>query len=210
MFNEKRKILSDLIKRKEFFLAPGVFDMLSARIADTFDFKAIYMTGYGSMASYLGVADAGLATYTDMLNRVTQIASGTSKPLIADADTGYGGLINIDQTVKGYERAGACALHIEDQSNPKKCGHTPGKKIIASEEMELRIKVAVDAKTDTNFLIIARTDSRSSEGLDNACIRAEKYYKAGADIIFIEAPANFEEVSIIAKRFSNLPGKNFS
>lgn len=205
MFNEKRKTLNDLIKRKEFFLAPGVFDMLSARIADTFNFKAIYMTGYGSMASYLGVADAGLASYTDMLNRVTQIASGTSKPLIADADTGYGGLINIAQTVKGYENAGACALHIEDQSNPKKCGHTPGKKIITSEEMELRIKVAVDAKNDSNFLIIARTDSRSSEGLDKACVRAEKYYNAGADIIFIEAPANFEEVSIIAKRFSNLP-----
>ena len=204
-YAKKRRLLAKKIRNKDFFIAPGVFDMLSARIADCMNFEALYMTGYGAVASYLGLADAGLASYRDMVNRVNQIASGTSKPLIADADTGYGGLLNIAQTVKGYESAGACALHIEDQENPKKCGHTPGKNVVSQSEMVMRIKVAVDAKMDSDFLVIARTDSRAKEGLERACIRAEAYADAGADVLFVEGLLSVEEAKIVSERLSKYP-----
>ncbi len=201
MSADKRKALADRVWARDFFVAPGVYDMISARIADRMGFAAIYMTGYGATASYLGVADAGLASYRDMVVRAGQIASGTATPLIADADTGYGGLLNVAQTVRGYEAAGVCALHIEDQADPKKCGHTPGKQIVSTHDMVMRIRVAVDAKSDPNFLVIARTDSRANEGLDSACRRAEAYAEAGADVLFIEAPTSLEEMEIIARRF---------
>ena len=118
--------LKSLLTKGEFIVAPGVFEMLSARIADRMDFQALYMTGYGISASHLGVADAGIVTYRDMVDRARTIASGISKPLIADADTGFGGLINVRETVRGYEAAGVQAIQIEDQEMPKKCGHTPG------------------------------------------------------------------------------------
>ncbi|NQV81942.1 MAG: isocitrate lyase/PEP mutase family protein [Alphaproteobacteria bacterium] len=201
MSAEKRKALAARIRAKDFFVAPGVYDMISARIADSMGFPGIYMTGYGTVASYLGLADAGLAGYRDMVTRVGHIAGGTTTPLIADADTGYGGLLNIAQTVRGYEAAGACALHIEDQADPKKCGHTPGKQIVSTHDMVMRIKVAIDAKSDPDFLVIARTDSRANEGLDSACKRAEAYAEAGADVLFIEAPTSLEEMEIIARHF---------
>ena len=205
MSAEKRKSLATKVRANDFFVAPGVYDMLSARIADRMGFSALYMTGYGAVASYLGLADAGLATYRDMVTRVGHIANGTNRPLIADADTGYGGLLNIAQTVKGYEAAGACGLHIEDQENPKKCGHTPGKNIVSIDDMVMRIRVAVDSKIDENFLVIARTDSRANEGLDRACARAEAYAAAGADVLFIEAPVSMEEIETIAQRFKGFP-----
>ncbi|MGA8394921.1 MAG: isocitrate lyase/PEP mutase family protein, partial [Pseudolabrys sp.] len=117
--------LNDVLERGEFVVAPGVFEMLSARIADRMGFRALYMTGYGISASYLGLADAGIATYTDMVSRARTIAEGIATPLIADADTGFGGLINVRHTVRGYEAAGVQAIQIEDQEMPKKCGHTP-------------------------------------------------------------------------------------
>ncbi len=200
---EKRKAFADRIRAKNFFVAPGVYDMISARIADSMGFTGIYMTGYGAVASYLGLADAGLASYRDMVTRVGHIAQGTTTPLIADADTGYGGLLNVAQTIRGYEAAGACGLHIEDQADPKKCGHTPGKQLVSTHDMVMRIKVAVDAKQDPNFMVIARTDSRANEGLDSACRRAEAYAEAGADVLFVEAPTSVEEMEIIAKRFDH-------
>jgi len=200
---EKRKAFADRIRAKNFFVAPGVYDMISARIADSMGFTGIYMTGYGAVASYLGLADAGLASYRDMVTRVGHIAQGTTTPLIADADTGYGGLLNVAQTIRGYESAGACGLHIEDQADPKKCGHTPGKQLVSTHDMVMRIKVAVDAKQDPNFMVIARTDSRANEGLDSACRRAEAYAEAGADVLFVEAPTSVEEMEIIAKRFDH-------
>ena len=115
--------------------APGVYDMISARIADRMGFPALYMTGFGVVASHLGLPDAGLATYSDMVGRVSQICTVTKTPLIADADTGYGGLLNVAHTVRGYSKAGAAALQIEDQEFPKKCGHTPGRRVIPAEEM---------------------------------------------------------------------------
>jgi 2,3-dimethylmalate lyase len=182
-------------------LAPGVFDMVSLRLADTFGFDALYMTGYGTVASHLGLPDAGLATYSDMVGRVTAMARMAQKPLIADADTGYGGLLNMRHTIQGYEAAGAAAIQLEDQEFPKKCGHTPGRRVIPIEDMVRKIQVAVDSRTDPNFLIIARTDARTTLGLDEALRRGEAYARAGADILFIESPESEEEMRRIGKAF---------
>jgi 2-methylisocitrate lyase-like PEP mutase family enzyme len=185
--------LKEFLNAGEFISAPGVFDMFSARIAARMDFKALYMTGYGISGSYLGVADAGLVTYTDMVGRARQIAEGTAKPLIADADTGFGGLINVRNTVRGYEAAGVQAIQIEDQEMPKKCGHTPGRRVIALADMLKKIEVAVEARRSDDTLIIARTDARTSLGLDEAIARGKAFAKAGADIVFVEAPETEEE-----------------
>lgn len=185
--------LKDLLQAGEFVLAPGVFEMFSARIADRMGFKALYMTGYGISASYLGLADAGLVTYTDMVGRARTIAEGTSTPLIADADTGFGGLINIRQTVRGYEAAGVQAIQIEDQEMPKKCGHTPNRRVVPLKDMLRRIEVAVDSRRRDDTLIIARTDSRTGLGLDEAIKRGQAFAKAGADIVFVESPESQDE-----------------
>jgi|SRR5450830_526325 len=187
------KSLKQILAAGEFVIAPGVFDMFSARIADQLDFKALYMTGYGVSASYLGVADAGLITYTDMVGRAATIAEGIGKPLIADADTGFGGLINLRRTIRGYEAAGVQAIQFEDQESPKKCGHTLGRQVIPTAEMLKKIEVAVEARRSDDTLIIARTDARTSLGLDEAIRRGNAYAKAGADIIFIESPESADE-----------------
>jgi 2-methylisocitrate lyase-like PEP mutase family enzyme len=183
--------------------APGVYDMISARIADRMGFPALYMTGFGVVASHLGLPDAGLATYSDMVGRVSQICTITKTPLIADADTGYGGLLNVAHTVRGYSKAGAAALQIEDQEFPKKCGHTPGRRVIACEDMVKKIRVAVEARgeQDGDILIIARTDARTAHGLDEALRRAEAYAKAGADILFVESPESEQEMEKICASF---------
>ena len=190
--NAKQR-LKDLLTSGEFILAPGVFEMFSARIADRMGFKALYMTGYGVSASYLGLADAGLVTYTDMVGRARTIAEGTSTPLIADADTGFGGLINIRQTVRGYEAAGVQGIQIEDQEMPKKCGHTPNRRVVPLGDMVRRIEVAVDSRRHDDTLIIARTDARTGLGLDEAIKRGKAYAEAGADVIFVEAPESADE-----------------
>jgi 2-methylisocitrate lyase-like PEP mutase family enzyme len=182
-------------------VAPGVHDMVSLRLANTFGFDALYMTGFGAVASYLGLPDAGLATYTDMVNRVKQMASMATAPLIADGDTGYGGLLNVRHTVRGYEEAGASAIQLEDQEFPKKCGHTPGRRVIPMDDMVKKIQVAVEARSSRDFLIIARTDARTSLGLDEALRRGEAYAKAGADVLFIESPESVDEMRAIGKRF---------
>ena len=185
--------LKDVLERGEFVVAPGVFEMFSARIADRMGFRALYMTGYGVSGSHLGLADAGLVTYTDMVGRARTIAEGVSTPLIADADTGFGGLLNVRHTVRGYEAAGVQAIQIEDQEMPKKCGHTPGRRVIPVRDMVRKIEVALDARTRPDTLIIARTDARTSLGLDEAIERGKAYAKAGADVIFVEAPESEEE-----------------
>ena len=192
--SETKSTLSARLQKPGLIVAPGVFDMVSLRLADRFGFDALYMTGFGAVASYSGLPDAGLATYTDMLGRVTAMAGMARTPLIADADTGYGGLLNLRQTIRGYEAAGAAAIQLEDQEFPKKCGHTLGRRVIAMEEMVKKIRVAVDSRTSPNFLIIARTDARTSLGLDEALRRAEAYAKAGADILFVESPETVEEM----------------
>jgi 2-methylisocitrate lyase-like PEP mutase family enzyme len=182
-------------------VAPGVFDMVSLRLADTFGFDALYMTGYGTVASHMGLPDAGLATYTDMVGRVKAMAGMARTPLIADGDTGYGGLLNMRHTVRGYEAAGAVAIQLEDQEFPKKCGHTPGRRVIPMQDMVRKIRVAVESRTSADFLVIARTDARTTLGLDEALRRAEAYAKAGADILFVESPESEEEMRRIGQSF---------
>ncbi|TXL76404.1 isocitrate lyase/PEP mutase family protein [Vineibacter terrae] len=193
--------LRQTLQRGTFVSAPGVFDLISAKIADGMGFSALYMTGYGTVASHLGLPDAGLATYSDMVGRVERIAAMTRTPLIADGDTGYGGLLNVRHTVRGYEAAGAAAIQLEDQEFPKKCGHTPGRRVIAAEAMVRKIGVAAESRRSDDFLIIARTDARTSLGLDEALRRAALYQKAGADILFIESPESEVEMARIGASF---------
>jgi len=178
----------------KFIVAPGVFDGISTLVADRMGFDCLYVTGFGTVASHLGVADAGIATYTDMVSRVGRFAQLAKTPVIADADTGYGGLLNVRHTVMGYEAAGVSGIQLEDQEVPKKCGHTPGRRVIPAEEMVLKIKVAVEARRDANFLIVARTDARTTLGLEEAIRRGRMYGDAGADIVFIESPESEAEM----------------
>jgi 2-methylisocitrate lyase-like PEP mutase family enzyme len=196
-----RTSLRALLDAGTFIVAPGVYDGISTRFAAQHGFDALYMTGHGVSASQAGLPDVGLATYSDMLRGVSLITSITDIPLIADADTGYGGLLNVQHTVRGYEAAGAQAIQLEDQEFPKKCGHTPGKRVIPGEEMAKKLRVAVDSRDSRDTLIIARTDARAIEGLDGAFRRAELYLEAGADILFIEAPESEEEMAEIGRRF---------
>ena len=195
------KPLKEQLKRKDLVIAPGIFDMISVKVADEVGFNALYMTGYGVTASYLGLPDAGIATYTDMLSRIQATKAISNTPLIADGDTGYGGLLNVQHTIRGYEAAGAAAIQIEDQEFPKKCGHLLGRKVIPLEDMVAKIKVAVESRDSSDFLIIARTDSRTAHGLDEALRRAEAFDKAGADVLFVESPESIEEMEIIGKTF---------
>ena len=201
MTKRQRADLRTRLRAKELLVAPGVFDGISARIADEMGFEALYMTGYGTVASHLGLPDAGIATYSDMVGRVAVIASGTQTPLIADGDTGYGGLLNVQYTVRGYEAAGAVAIQLEDQEFPKKCGHMLGRRVVPIEDMVDKIKVAVASRDSSGFLIIARTDARTTLGLDEALRRAEAYAKAGADILFVESPESVEEMRTIGRTF---------
>lgn len=193
--------LRTLFQRDEMLVAPGVFDMISAKVADSFDFDVLYMTGYGVVASHLGLPDAGIATYTDMVSRVRQIAGGVKTPLVADGDTGYGGLLNLEHTVAGYEAAGAAAIQIEDQEFPKKCGHMAGRRVIPLEDMVQKIRVAKDTRSSDEFLIVARTDARTTHGLDEALRRADAFAEAGADVLFVESPESEEEMRTICERF---------
>lgn len=198
---QRRAQLRSRIGKGRLVVAPGVFEMISATVADRMGFDALYMTGYGTVASYLGLPDAGLASYADMVNRVQQFASITTTPMICDADTGYGGLLNVMHTVRGYEAAGACAIQIEDQEFPKKCGHMLGRRVISADLMADKIRVAAETRSDPNLLIIARTDARTTLGLDEAMRRAEKYARAGADLLFVESPESVEEMQTIGKAF---------
>ncbi|MFY0634318.1 MAG: isocitrate lyase/PEP mutase family protein [Vannielia sp.] len=189
--------LRTAITNGEFILAPGVFEAISALLADREGFKALYVTGYGTVASALGLPDAGLATYSDMLGRIATICERTTTPVIADADTGYGGLLNVAHTVRGYEGAGVSAIQMEDQEFPKKCGHTPNRRVVPLEDMLRKIEVAADARRSDDFLIIARTDSRTGLGLDEAIKRGKAFAKAGADVVFVESPESEDEMKRI-------------
>lgn len=196
-----RQTLRDRLQPGNTIVAPGVYDLISASMLNQHPVDAGYMTGFGVVASYLGLPDAGLATYTDMVDRAGRIASALNMPLIADADTGYGGLLNVRHTVRGYEAAGVAAMQIEDQEFPKKCGHTPDRRVIPADDMVRKIEVAVDSRSSGDMMIIARTDARTGLGLDEALRRGEAYVKAGADILFIEAPESVEELAQIGRSF---------
>ena len=196
---ERRAALARRIRARNLVIAPGVFDMISAKVADRAGFDALYMTGYGIAASHMGLPDAGLVSYSDMLGRAARICEAVRTPLIADADTGFGGLLNVHHTVRGYEAAGVAAIQIEDQEFPKKCGHAPGRRVVPLDDMLRKVEVAVEARDSDDFLIIARTDSRSSLGLDEAIRRGQGFAKAGADVVFIEAPESEDEFERIGR-----------
>ena len=199
-----RASLKAAFDAKKFIVAPGIFDGISTLVADGMGFDCLYGTGFGTVASHMGVADAGIATYTDMASRMGRFAALARTPIIADADTGYGGLLNVRHTVQGYEAAGISGIQLEDQESPKKCGHTPGRRVIPAEEMVLKIRVAVEARRDPNFLIVARTDARTGLGLEEAIRRGHMFDEAGADVIFIESPESEAEMMEIGRA---LPGK---
>lgn len=198
--------LRRLIARGEPLLAPGAFDSLSARLVEEAGFEAVYMTGFGASASVLGRPDVGLLTMNEMVDHARQISEAVAPlPVIADADTGYGNAINVIRTVQQYELAGVAGIHIEDQLAPKKCGHMSGKVVIPADEMEGKIRSAIAARRDPDFVIIARTDARAVEGLDSAIERAKRYRECGADVLFVEAPEDHWEIEKIAKTFEGFP-----
>ncbi len=179
-----------------FFVVPGIQDMIAAVVANKVGFDLVYGTGYWLTASAHGLPDAGIVTYTEMRERMATLVRTSNAAVIADGDTGYGGLLNVHHTVRGYEAAGVTAIQIEDQEFPKKCGHTPFRRVIPVEEMVEKIKVACAAREDKrNFLVIARTDARQSEGFDGAMRRIEAYARAGADVLFPEALESEEEMA---------------
>jgi 2-methylisocitrate lyase-like PEP mutase family enzyme len=196
-------ILRDKLDRGEFIVAPGLQDMIAATMATKVGFDVVYGSGFWLTASHLGLPDAGIATYTQMLDRMaTLVRSSGGAAVIADADTGYGGLLNVHHTVRGYEAAGVTAIQLEDQVFPKKCGHTPHKRCVPVQEMVDKIRVAVEAREDKkNFLIIARTDARAELGVDEALRRLEAYAHAGADILFFEAPQSEDEMRRACEAF---------
>src|SRR5262249_17582182 len=186
----------------KFVVAPGIHDMITAVVSNKVGFVFVYASGYWMTASAYGLPDAGIASYAQMLDRVATLCRTVNAAVIADADTGYGGLLNVHHTVRGYEEAGVTAIQIEDQEFPKKCGHTPFKRCVPVEDMVEKIKVACEARQDKeNFLIIARTDARASLGVDDAMRRMEAYAKAGADILFFEAPQSEEEMRRACEAF---------
>ncbi|HEU0043440.1 isocitrate lyase/PEP mutase family protein [Sphingomonas sp.] len=189
-----RSIVAEKIERREFFVAPGIQDMITAVIANHVGVEIVYGSGYWLTASAYGLPDAGIATFTQMLDRMATLVRTSNGAVIADADTGYGGLLNVHHTVRGYEEAGVAAIQLEDQEFPKKCGHTPFKRLISTDDMVEKIRVACAARRSPDLLVIARTDARQSEGLEGALARADAYRAAGADILFVEALTSEDEM----------------
>jgi 2-methylisocitrate lyase-like PEP mutase family enzyme len=192
-----RRLLND----PTILVAPGAYDGTGARLIQALDFQAIYLSGFATSASILGEPDVGYLTMTQMVARVAAISDAVDLPLIADSDTGYGNPLNVRRAVREYEKAGAAAMHIEDQTFPKRCGHMLGRQVISTGEMVQKIKAAVDARQDPDFVIIARTDARTTHGLDEALDRGAAYHEAGADLLFIESPENVAEMERICTAF---------
>lgn len=199
MSNNPRKELSDLIARDEIAVLPGSFNALSANIVEKVGFDAVYLSGAGVSNARLGIADVGLTTQTEMADQIEYVAQAVDIPILSDADTGYGNPVNMRRTVQLYEQAGAAGLHIEDQDFPKQCGHFDDKSIVEPEEVVQKIRAAIDARDDPNFVVVARTDARESLGIDEAIRRSNMYADAGADMIFPEAPLDTDEM----RRYAN-------
>lgn len=194
-----RATLRRLVERRAGLVVPGAYDGVSARLVERAGFEAVYMTGYGTSAARVGLPDLGFAGLTDMVENVRQIAAAVRIPLIADADTGYGGPLAVERTVRAYEAAGVAALHLEDQVWPKRCGHLAGKEVVPREEMVAKIRAAIEARRDPDLLVIARTDAIAVTGFDDALARAEAYAEAGADVLFVEAPTTVAEIEAIPR-----------
>ncbi|MCB4771582.1 isocitrate lyase/PEP mutase family protein [Ancylobacter sp. Lp-2] len=195
MADRHRRALRSQLARRTPIVAPGVYDCLSALVAARAGFEAVMVSGAGVAASALGVPDLGLVTFSEALNQTRAIVSAVDIPVIADCDTGYGNPLNVYRTVREFQAAGVAALFIEDQVAPKRCGHFAGKDVVPTEEMFQKIRAAVDARTDPDLILIARTDARALHGPEEALIRARAYSEAGADAIFIEAPLTRTELA---------------
>jgi 2,3-dimethylmalate lyase len=198
------RTLRSYLNSREFVVAPFAFDALQARIVADVGFQAVYMTGYGTAASY-GFPDVGLLTMTEMVANAARMAEAVQIPLIADADTGYGNAITVQRTVREYERAGAAAIHIEDQVWPKKCGFFEGKQVIDLEEAVGKVRSALDARRSSDFVVIARTDALAVNGWDDAEERARRYDDAGADLIFVDGIRTVDDLHEYNRRLGDLP-----
>ncbi|MFW6266536.1 MAG: isocitrate lyase/PEP mutase family protein [Halanaerobiales bacterium] len=201
----KGKIIKEYFEKGKILVSPGAFDAMSARIIDKVGFPSVYVTGYGASANLLGKPDIGLLGMKEMVDHVGRISDAVEGAVIADADTGYGNALNVMRTVREYEKAGADAIQLEDQTWPKRCGHMEGKQIIPAEEMVQKIKAAVDARRSEDTLIIARTDAIAVEGYNEAIRRAELCYEAGADILFVEAPEDSDQLAQIPQSIEGAP-----
>ena len=197
--------LRELIARPGCVIAPGAYDALSARMIARAGFEACYMTGYGTSITRLGLPDVGLLTASEMLDNTSRIVDASGLPVVADIDTGYGNAINVYRTVRDFEKAGAAAMHLEDQVSPKRCGHLQGKRVISTDEMLAKIKAACDARRDPDLVLIIRTDAIATEGIEAALERGERYREAGADMLFIEAPVGREQAERVAKHYKGVP-----
>lgn len=190
--------IRELMRDNRIHVAPGIFDGITARLVEQSGFNLIYASG-GAIARSCGFPDIGLLSFTEVLQRLEHITEVTHLPIIADADTGFGNAINVSRTVKAYEKIGVAALHIEDQTFPKRCGHLNDKSLVSHDEMVQKIHAAKDSQTDSDFVVIARTDAIAVEGFNAAIERAQRYLEAGADMIFVEAPESIEQVEDIAR-----------
>jgi methylisocitrate lyase len=197
--SKKAAVLRRLLKEEEILLAPGCFNALSARLIEQAGFKAIYVSGAAVAGNFLGYPDIGLTTMNEMLENARNIVRVTSLPVICDADTGFGNAINMMRTVREFESAGLAGIQIEDQVMPKKCGHTEGKLLISKAEMVQKVKAAVEARQDPDFVLVVRTDAIAVNGIEDALDRALAYQEAGADVVFVEAPRTVEEMRRICR-----------
>jgi 2,3-dimethylmalate lyase len=192
------KQLRSLITDGKSHVLPGAYDAITAKLACDAGFDAVYMSGYGASAALLGLPDIGLATMTELVGTCANICAVVDRPVVADADTGYGGPTNVRRTVQEFERAGAAGIHLEDQDFPKRCGHMAGKRLIETRDMVAKIEVALESRADPDFVIIARTDAIAIDGVDAALERAAAYGEAGADMVFVDAPESMDEIERIA------------
>jgi 2-methylisocitrate lyase-like PEP mutase family enzyme len=194
--------LRQAIANKEILIAPGGYDALSAALIEKSGFNSMYLSGASIAYTRFGRPDIGLVSMSEVADTISVIRERTELPMIVDGDTGFGNAINVQRTVKLFERVGASAIQLEDQQMPKRCGHLKGKSLVSSAEMVGKVKAAVDARTNSDTMIIARTDAIAVEGFDKALERANAYYEAGADLLFIEAPESIEQMRIINKTFN--------
>ena len=198
-------MLKSIIKT-ETLLAPGIYDALSGLIAEQSGAKAAYLSGASIAYTRFGRSDIGIVSVSEVHDTLAAVTDRIKIPIIVDADTGFGNALNVQRTIRSFERAGAAAIQIEDQSFPKRCGHLDGKVLIKKDEMVGKVKAAVDSRKTSDTLIIARTDARAVEGLQEAIDRAHAYHEAGADVLFIEAPRSVDELKLIRKSFDlNIP-----
>ncbi|MDP6332546.1 MAG: isocitrate lyase/PEP mutase family protein [SAR324 cluster bacterium] len=198
-------MLKSIIKT-ETLLAPGIYDALSGLIAEQSGAKAVYLSGASIAYTRFGRSDIGLVSVSEVHDTLAAVTDRIKIPIIVDADTGFGNALNVQRTIRSFERAGAAAIQIEDQSFPKRCGHLDGKVLIKKDEMVGKVKAAVDSRKTSDTLIIARTDARAVESLQEAIDRAHAYHEAGADVLFIEAPRSVDELKLIRKSFDlNIP-----